>query len=109
VVIAVVGKLINLKAYGTDTVSNSEAAKRRRNELWQNLNRYIRENGGAVVSIPGLSPLRIEISKNSNLPTQLSNAGYQCHQAGRTSRIGGDPKNPFEQVDVVEVDLPKVY
>jgi hypothetical protein len=104
-----VGKLINLKAYGTDTVSTAETAKRRRNELWQNLNRYIRENGGAVVSIPGLSPLRIEISKNSNLPTQLIDAGYAVHQAGRTSRIGGGPTNPFEQVDVIEIDLPKVF
>jgi hypothetical protein len=104
-----VGKLINLKAYGTDTVSTADATKKRRNELWQSLNRFVRENGGAVVSIPGLSPLRIEISKNSNLPTQLIDAGYAVHQAGRTSRVGGDPKNPFEQVDVIEVDLPKVW
>jgi hypothetical protein len=103
-----VGK-IDLKPYGSDSVSNIDAQRRRRNELWQNLNRYIRENGGAVVSIPGTSPLRVEISKNSNLPTTLANAGYQCHQAGRTTRIVGDAKNPFEQVDVIQVDLPKVW
>jgi hypothetical protein len=100
---------IDLKPYGTDNVSNVDTQRRRRRELWDNLNRYARENGANVVSIPGTSPLRIEISKNSNLPTMLANAGYQCHQAGRTTRIVGDAKNPFEQMDVIEVDLPKVY
>ena len=102
-------KLITAKVYGTDSVSNSEAVKRRRRELWENLNRYARENGCYITSIPNVSPLRIEISKNSNLPTQLIDAGYAVHQAGRTSRIGADPQNPFEQVDVIEVDLPKVF
>jgi hypothetical protein len=106
---AAVGKLINLKAYGTDSVSKADTAKQRRNELWQSLNRFVRESGGNVVSIPGTSPLRIEINKNSNLPKQLLDAGYAVHQAGRTSRIGGDPKNPFEQVDVIEVDLPRIF
>jgi hypothetical protein len=98
---------LTLKPYGQDSVTTTEAAKKRRNELWQNLNRYVRENGGAVVSIPGTSPLRIEISKTSNLPTQLIDAGYAVHQAGRVTRIGG-PKT-FMEADVIEVDLPKVW
>jgi|SRR6516164_3429661 hypothetical protein len=100
---------VDLKPYGSDSVSNIDTQRRRRAELWNNLNRYARESGASVVSIPGISPLRIEIPKNSNLPTQLIDAGYAVHQAGRTSRVGGDPTNPFEQVDVIEVDLPKVW
>jgi hypothetical protein len=52
--------------------------------------------------------LRIEISKTSNLPTQLIDAGYAVHQAGRVTRIGGDP-SIFQEADVIEVDLPKVW
>ena len=98
---------INLKPYGTDTVSTAEAAKRRRNELWDNLNRYVRESGGAVVSLPGASPLRVEVVQNSNLPRLLMDAGYAVHLGERITRIGGP--ETFTQADVIWVDLPKVY
>jgi hypothetical protein len=99
---------IKLKPYGSDSVSTAEATRKRRAELWDNLNRYVRECGGSVTSIPGTSPLRIEISKTSNLPTQLLDAGYTVHQAGRVTRIGGGPQT-FMEADVIEVDLPKVH
>jgi hypothetical protein len=57
---------------------------------------YVRECGGAVVSVPGISPLRIEISTNSNLPTQLLDAGYAVYQAGRLTHIGGGPRDVFQ-------------
>jgi hypothetical protein len=98
-------KLITARAYGTAP----DSAKQRRAELWNALNRYIMESGGAVTSPAGTSPLRVEVSKTSNLATQLSNAGYQCHQAGRIMRVVGDPKSPFMERDVIEVDLPKVF
>ena len=98
-------KLINVKIYGT----TPDPAKERRAQLWQALNRFCREAGASVTSVPGVSPLRIEISKTSNLPTQLIDAGYAVHQAGRIMRIVADPKNPFMERDVIEVDLPKVF
>ena len=69
------------------------------------INRYVMESGGVVVSVPGISPLGIEISKNSNLPTQLMDAGYAVHQAGRVARIGSGPRDVFVEADVIEVDL----
>ena len=101
-------KLVTAKAYGSDTVSTAEAAKRRRRELWDNLNRYLRENGASIVSPIGATPVRVEVTPNSNLPTLLSDAGYQCHLAGRTSRIVAGA-NPFQQMDVLWIDLPKVF
>jgi hypothetical protein len=100
---------IDLKPYGSDSVTTSEASKRRRKELWENLNRYCRENGAAITSLPNASPLRIEVGKTSNLATLLTDAGYVCHQAGRVMRVVGDPKNPFMERDILEVDLPKVF
>jgi hypothetical protein len=102
-------KLITAEAYGTDSVSNVDAAKRRRNELWQALNRFCREAGASVTNVPGISPLRIEISKTSNLPTQLIDAGYAVHQAGRIMRIVGNRETPFEERDIVEIDLPRIF
>jgi len=73
-------------------------------ELWNALNRFVIENGGSVVSVPG-TVLRIECPKDSALPVKLSEFGYDVRQCGRTSRIGGD-KNPFTQVDVIEITIP---
>jgi hypothetical protein len=96
-------KLINAKIYG----STPDPVKERRAQLWNALNRFIIESGAGVTSVPGVSPLRIEISKTSNLPTQLMDAGYTVHQCGRVTRIGG-PKT-FMEADVIEVDLPRIY
>jgi hypothetical protein len=100
---------IDLKPYGSDSVSSIDTQRRRRNELWQNLNRYCRENGAAITSLPNVSPMRIEVGKTSNLATLLTNAGYVCHQAGRVTRITGGPRDVFVERDIIEVDLPKVY
>ena len=96
-------KLINAKIYGT----TPDPAKERRNQLWSALNRFIIESGAAVTSVPGISPLRVEISKTSNLPTQLMDAGYAVHQCGRVTRIGGP--ETFTVCDILWIDLPKLY
>jgi hypothetical protein len=98
---------VRLKPYGSDSVSSADAIKRRRNELWNNLNRYIRECGGHVVSLPNATPLRVEIAQNSNLPTQLMDAGYSVHLGERVTRIGG--AETFTVADVLWIDLPKVH
>jgi hypothetical protein len=106
-VIGVVGKLVNLKSYGTDTISNSEAVKKRRAESWNNSNRFIRENGGNVVSVAHATPLRVEVAKNSSLPKTLADAGYAVSLGERITRIGGP--ETFTVADILWIDLPKVY
>jgi hypothetical protein len=106
-VIAAVGKLVNLRSYGTDTVSNSEAVKKRRAELWNNLNRYLRECGANVISPMGLSPLRVEIGPNSGLPKTLTDAGYSVSLGERVTCIGG--LETFTVCDILWIDLPKLY
>jgi hypothetical protein len=97
-------KLVTARAYGTAP----DSAKERRNQLWQNLNRYVMESGGAVTLPAGTSPLRVEVGKTSNLATLLTDAGYVCNQAGRIMRIVAD-QNPFCERDIVEVDLPRIF
>jgi hypothetical protein len=98
-------KLINAKIYGT----TPDPAKERRNQLWSALNRYVRESGGAVVSAPGISPLRVEVAKNSSLPKTLTDAGYSVSLGERVTRVVGDSRNPFEQMDVLWIDLPRIF
>ena len=100
-------KLVTAKAYGTDTVSTAEATKRRRNQLWDNLNRYIRECGGFVVSAPGHSLLRVEVAPNSGPAKTLMDAGYSVSLGERVTRIGGP--ETFTTRDILWIDLPKVF
>ena len=39
--------------------------KRKQGERWAALNEYIRRHGGAVVSVPGVKTLRVEVRKDS--------------------------------------------
>jgi hypothetical protein len=96
-------KLITAKAYGTAP----DSAKQRRAQLWENLNRYVRESGGNVVSAPGLSPLRVEVAQNSGLPQTLANAGYSVCLGERVTRIGG--RETFTTLDVIWIDLPRLH
>jgi hypothetical protein len=96
-------KLITAKAYGTAP----DSAKQRRAELWNNLNRYIRECGGNVVSVPGGTPLRVEVAPNSGLCKTLANAGYSVCLGERVTRIGGP--ETFTVCDILWIDLPKVW
>lgn len=82
-------------------MATASRARRSRSLSFRGQQRW--PSGGAVTSIPGASPLRIEISKTSNLPAQLIDAGYAVHQAGRVTRIGGGPKDVFMEADVIEV------
>jgi hypothetical protein len=71
--------------------------------LWHALHDYIRQHGGAVVSVPGHKELRIEIAKNSPLAAKLTDIGYDPHHCGMTKRI---TSNGFTSVDVISIMLP---
>ncbi len=76
----------------------------RRCNLWNALNRYVREQGGAIVSIPYWSPVRIEIGRGSDLPVKLVGFGYSPHHAGTVTRV---TSKGFVPADIIEIDLPK--
>jgi hypothetical protein len=62
--------------------------------LWNALHDYIRQHGGAVVSVPGHKELRIEIPKDSPLPAKLVELGYQPHHHCATTRITAGTSQP---------------
>jgi hypothetical protein len=98
-----VSKLVGLKPYGSSP--EPDAAKKRVRELWNALNKFVIENGGSVTSVPG-TVLRIECPKDSALPVKLGEFGYDVRQCGRTSRVTGNSKDPFRQVDIIEITMP---
>jgi hypothetical protein len=75
-----------------------------RRKLWDALHAFIHSNGGAVVSVPGATVLRVEIPQDSSLPTKLTEAGWSPHHCGVTTRIG---PTGFKAVDVIEISLGK--
>ena len=80
-----------------------EAAQRRKN-LLEALSKYISANGGWVTSVPGAKYIRVEILKNSALPTKLAEIGYVPRLCSTGIRI---IDGSFKPVDVIEVTLGK--
>lgn len=91
-------------------------------KLWTALAQFIREQGGWVTSIPGLSPLRFEAMEHSKLPLELTKLGYVLLSRGTTTRIGGAASPEygarwrqgarsggygFLTVSIYELDLPR--
>ena len=87
-------------------INRKVSEKQRR--LWEALSEFITANGGAVVSIPYLKNLRIEVSPGSSLPAKLNEFGYSVHHAGSGTHLspGRTPEEIFRAVDVVEITLP---
>jgi len=71
--------------------------------LWHAIHDFCRQHGGTVVSVPGHKEIRIEIPKDSTLPTKLSALGYQPHHCCATTRITA---GTFTTVNVVSITLP---
>lgn len=91
--------------------------KRKQNERWAALAEFIRRHGGAVVSLPGVKTLRVEVPKGSALPAKLAELGYNITERGTVTRITGTDTispaaerfvgtlSPFAECDVLEVRL----
>ena len=77
-------------------------------KLWEALSAYITQQGGWVVSVPGLKVLRLEIPQGSSLASKLSELGWVPRHAGTGTRLspGRTPEEIFRSVDIVEVTLP---
>ena len=80
-----------------------EKVSAKRMRLWHALHDFIRQHGGAVVSVPGHKELRIEVPKDSALTVKLSELGYQPHHCCVTTRITA---GAFTTVDVISIMLP---
>ena len=90
------------RAWARSRGGASEAMKHRV-RLLEALTKYVHANGGYVVSQPGSKVVRIEIAKDSDLPTKLAHYHpIQCGQTLRTSYRG------FELFDVIEIALEKM-
>ena len=94
----------NNKAKRSNMNAFEYAAERGREEAARReaLSRFIRENGGFVVSVPGKKILRIEIEKTSALPSKLTEAGYRPIMAGSTMRT---TTAGLQQFDIIEIDV----
>lgn len=79
-------------------------AETRRSRLWQALIAFIHSHGGFVVSPPGAKEIKIEILKDSDLPTKLARIGYVPRHFGVGTRI---TSSGFMPVDVIEITLGK--
>jgi hypothetical protein len=90
-----------------------------RRDLWQAINQYVTERGGFVVSVQYVSPVRIEVSPDSELPEKLRELGYDpvfCEQATRIGApvsgqrgrwVDSNRAYSFHTRDVYELRLPK--
>ena len=72
-----------------------------RRKLWHDLNRYVRQEGGAIVSLPYSRTIRIEIPRTSTLATKL--AAFHPHHSGSVTRVTSDG---IVAADVLVIDLP---
>jgi hypothetical protein len=57
------------------------AAERRREELWNAMNEFVRQNKGWVTSAPGRH-IRVEFPQGGALPLRLVEAGYKLRWCG---------------------------
>lgn len=86
-----------------DRVEPPQTVSAQRMRLWHALHDFIRQHGGAVVSVPGRRELRIEMPKDSPLAAKLAEAGYAPRHCCVTTRVtaGG-----FTTVDVISITMP---
>jgi hypothetical protein len=92
-----------------------------RRELWQALNDFVMERGGAIVSPKFHFPIRLEVTPDSELPAKLRELGYDLIFRNEETRIGAPVSEPgrwgrprylntgysFRGVAVYELDLPR--
>ena len=93
----------------------------KRQKLWDALNEYVREGGGWITSVPGLSEIRIEVPQGSALPSKLMALGYDVRHCGSGTRLtpGGTVETfvergapvirhhaGFTPIEILEISLP---
>jgi hypothetical protein len=55
--------------------------------MWDKLNKYIKQEGGWIVSQPDVSPVRFECPMESELPALLKEAGHRVIPFGTHERL----------------------
>jgi hypothetical protein len=91
---------------------------RRRAELWEAFNDFVRLGRGWITTPPGSRIATLETEVGSPLPSKLADLGYQLVQRGRVTRVVGadyvkpadehytGTPSPFAERDVYDVVLP---
>ena len=79
-------------------------ALEKRIELWTALNKYVSDNGGWVVSIPGKKLVRVELPLGSSLPARLAEFGYTATHCTISTRLH---RGTIMPVDVFQLSLPE--
>jgi hypothetical protein len=71
--------------------ASSEKGSEERSRLWTNLNDFVnRQNDGSrVTSVPGTSPVQLEVLPDSDLPDKLTKAGFELIFRSEETRLGG--------------------
>jgi hypothetical protein len=83
-------------------IESKTAALRTRKLLWDSYNKFVRAHGCWLVSPPGERHLRIEIPKQSALPSVLSKAGVVPRHVSTSVRI---ENGKFLAVDCIEITI----
>jgi hypothetical protein len=88
-------------------------------DLWDGLNAFVGERGGAITSVRHTWPIRLEVDPESKLPEKLIELGHDLIFCSQETRIGpavsvrhGWRTNvngaySFRTVDVYSIRLPK--
>ena len=102
-----------------DTASEAAKIDAQRRDLWNAINQFVIESGGAIVSVQYANPVRLEIPLDSPLADKLRELGYDPIYCEQTTRIGAPVSGQrgrwtnlnsaysFRTVDVYELRLPK--
>jgi hypothetical protein len=97
----------------------SDQITKKRRDTWDNLNRFLIENGASITSVQYASPIRIEVEVNSTIPQQLRDLGFDPIYLSEETRIGapvstrqgwrhnGNTAYSFRRTCLYELQLPK--
>ena len=86
-----------------ERVERHEKVSAQRMQLWHAIHSFCRHHGAAVVSLPGLKEVRIEMAPGSPLGAKLVDAGYDPIHHSTETRISA---GRFVVVDVISITLP---
>jgi hypothetical protein len=62
-----------------------------RKRLWTDLNDFVNQqhDGSRITSVPGTSPVQLEVLPDSDLPDKLMKAGFELIFRSEETRLGG--------------------
>lgn len=113
--------LVSKWAVNQPREENAAKISEQRRELWQALNQFVMERGGAIVSPMFAFPVRLEVATDSGLPERLRELGYDLIYRNEETRVGPPVSEPrrwrqrprlaigygFRTVDVFELGVPR--